>query len=225
MDESGLFSTPKLTVIVDLKHERIHALTHGVRPSSPGSVEETITIYEDGSPLNATSLGKKRLSTHNTRLVLHDLYVRIVNSENPLNEFAYFIREVLNANCIRVKYTPNEFVKSYVVKDPTFLDWEYVTDRPRPGKYYHKWVVKNTTHVGLLTNVKADDGGLCILWFSLIYEDGEHTLYLSTDNLNRRLLKLIPLRTVCGRKCSLGHPVNKESWRAFRNTIDQLTGE
>lgn len=217
----------KLTVIVDLKHERIHAVTHGVRLNSFGSAETTSTVYVDGEPLTSPDLGERmrKVAIHNTRLVVQNLRLRIMSSKNPLNDFAYFTRGLINAQGIRVKHMPNEFVKSYLVKEPSSFDWKYASDRPRPGMYYHKWVVKNTTHVGLLTNVKSANGGLCILWFSLIYEDKEHKLYLSSDNIERKLLKLIPLREVCGRKCELGHPVNKEGWETFRKIIDQLTDE
>lgn len=216
-----------LSFVVDVKNERINAIVHGVRPSSHGHPWIYKTVYEDGGgSLPPLCEAEKHAHTLNiARTLVEDITERTKASKNPLNDYAYFVRNLINTQCIKVSHLPNEFVGNYVVKEPSSFDWRYVDERPMAGKFYHKWTVKNTTHVGLLTNVKSANGGLCILWFSLIYEDKEHKLYLSSDNIERKLLKKIPLREVCGRKCELGHPVNKDGWEEFRVIIDQLTKE
>lgn len=215
-----------LSVIVDVKNERINATEYGSRPSSYGCpwVSKTVYVDEVGEKPFQDDI-KKPAALCNIGRSVEGITNRIKSSKNPLNDYAYFVRSLINAQCIRVSHLPNEFVGNYVVKEPSSFDWRYVDERPMAGKFYHKWTVKNTTHVGLLTNVKSANGGLCILWFSLIYEDREHKLYLSSDNIERKLLKKIPLREVCGRKCELGHPVNKDGWEEFRVIIDQLTKE
>ena len=76
--------------------------------------------------------------------------------------------------------------------------------------------------MGLCTNKTTDDNELYILWFSLLYEDKEHSLYLSAEN-DRATLREIPLGELCDRKREHGYFIRKESWAKFRKIIDQLT--
>lgn len=214
-----------LSVVVDVKNERIDAIIYSSRPSAHSSPWNSKTLYAEGGghlPL-PDDIKKHAHALNNARKCVEDITERIKASKNPLNDYAYFMSGLMNAQFIKVSHLPNEFVGHYLVKGPSSFDWKYASDRPKPGKYYHKWSVENTTHVGLLTNIKAANGGLCILWFTLLYEGGEHRTFIAVDQMELRLTRKLPLRSTCDPKGKYGRLIRKENWSELGRVIDRLT--